>query len=135
MTSPKIIELPKYSERSGSLSVIEEGINVPFQIKRVFWIYDVPGGESRGGHAYKTAQEFITALSGSFDVHLDDGTERRTFHLNRSYYGLYVPQGVWREMDNFSTNSVAMVVSSSEYAEEDYIREYDEFIKWKDEKK
>lgn len=135
MTSPKIIELPKYCERSGNLSVIEEGINVPFQIKRVFWIYDVPGGESRGGHAYKAAQEFITALSGSFDVHLDDGTERRTFHLNRSYYGLYVPQGMWREMDNFSTNSVAMVVSSSEYAEEDYIREYDEFKKWKDEKK
>lgn len=135
MTSPKIIELPKYSERSGSLSVIEEGINVPFDIKRVFWIYDVPGGESRGGHAYKTVQEFITALSGSFDIHLDDGTERRTFHLNRSYYGLYVPQGMWREMDNFSTNSVAMVVSSSVYSEDDYIRDYDEFIKWKDEKK
>ena len=135
MTSPKIIELPKYSERSGSLSVIEEGINVPFQIKRVFWIYDVPGGESRGGHAYKTAQECITALSGSFDIHLDDGTEKRTVHLNRSYYGLYVPQGVWREVDNFSTNSVAMVVSSSVYSEDDYIREYDEFIKWKDEKK
>lgn len=135
MTSPKIIELPKYSERNGSLSVIEEGINVPFQIKRVFWIYDVPGGESRGGHAYKASREFITALSGSFDIHLDDGKERRTFHLNRSYYGLYVPEGMWREMDNFSTNSVAMVVSSSVYAEDDYIRDYDEFIKWKDEQK
>lgn len=135
MTSPKIIELPKYCDKSGSLSVIEEGQNVPFDIKRVFWIYDVPGGESRGGHAYKTSKEFIIALSGSFDIHLDDGTEKMTFHLNRSYYGLYVPQGMWREMDNFSTNSVAMVVSSSLYSEEDYIRDYDEYKKWKDEKK
>lgn len=135
MTSPKIIELPKYCDKSGSLSVIEEGQNVPFDIKRVFWIYDVPGGESRGGHAYKTSKEFIIALSGSFDIHLDDGIEKMTFHLNRSYYGLYVPQGMWREMDNFSTNSVAMVVSSSLYSEEDYIRDYDEYKKWKDEKK
>lgn len=135
MTSPKIIELPKYCDKSGSLSVIEEGQNVPFDIKRVFWIYDVPGGESRGGHAYKTSKELIIALSGSFDIHLDDGTEKMTFHLNRSYYGLYVPQGMWREMDNFSTNSVAMVVSSSLYSEEDYIRDYDEYKKWKDEKK
>ena len=131
----KIIDLPKIVDPRGNLTVAEQMGNVPFEVKRVYWTYDVPGGESRGGHAYKTAQEFITALSGSFDIHLDDGTEKRTVHLNRSYYGLYVPQGVWREMDNFSTNSVAMVVSSSVYSEEDYIRDYDEFIKWKDEKK
>jgi len=101
--------------------------HIPFEIKRSYWIYDVPGGESRGGHAFRENQEFIVALSGSFDVILDDGKEKRKFSLNRSYYGLYVPKGIWREMDNFSTNSLALVLSSIPYSMDDYIREYDDF--------
>lgn len=107
--------------------MIEENNQVPFKIERAFWIYDVPGDSVRGGHAYKETVEFIVALSGSFDVVLDDGVERKTYHLNRSYYGLYVPKMVWREMNNFSTNSIALVLSSTRYDAEDYIRDYEEF--------
>ena len=127
--SPKFIQLPKFLDARGNLSVIEEFKDIPFKIERTYWIYDVPGGEHRGGHAYKDNEEFIVALSGSFDVHLDDGSEKRTFHLNRSYYGLYVPKGLWREMDNFSTNSLAVVLSSTKYDVNDYIRDYEEFVK------
>lgn len=135
MFQPKIIELPKFTDPRGNLSVIEEYKDIPFMIERAYWIYDVPGGEKRGGHAYKENQEFIVALSGSFDVLLDDGMEKQTFHLNRSYYGLYVPKGFWREMENFSTNSLALVLSSTNYDEDDYIRAYDEFKRMQNEEK
>ena len=125
----QLVELPKHIDPRGNLSVIEEMKDIPFKIERTYWIYDVPGGEARGGHAYKENQEFIVALSGSFDVILDDGNEKKTFHLNRSYYGLYVPKGIWREMANFSTNSLALVLASTKYDANDYIRDYDEFVK------
>lgn len=127
MNKSKIISLPKKLDKRGNLSVIEEYTDIPFKIARAFWIYDVPGGEARGGHAYKENEEFIVALSGSFDVVLDDGRERKVFSLNRSYYGLYVPKGVWREMNNFSTNSLALVLASKQYDESDYIRDYQQF--------
>lgn len=127
MNEPQLIQLPKILDRRGNLSVIEENNHIPFKIERTFWIYDVPGDSQRGGHAYKESEEFIVALSGSFDVILDDGKERKTYHLNRSYYGLYVPKMVWREMNNFSTNSLALVLSSTKYDAEDYIRDYEEF--------
>ncbi len=129
MEEPKIIKLDKHVDARGNLSVVEECKDIPFEIKRSYWIYDVPGGESRGGHAYKTNNEFYIALSGSFDVILDNGSERRHYQLNRSYFGLYVPKGWWREMNNFSTNSLALVLSSTKYDEQDYIRDYDEFLK------
>ena len=124
----KIINLPKFLDARGNLSFVEQQKHIPFDIKRTYWIYEVPGGESRGGHAYKENQEFIVALSGSFDVVLDNGIEKKIFHLNRSYYGLYVPKGMWREMSNFSTNSLALVLSSIPYSGNDYIRDYDEFL-------
>ena len=123
----KIIQLPKFLDARGNLSFIEQLKHIPFKIERTYWIYDVPGGEARGGHAYKENQEFIVALSGSFDVILDDGKEKKTYSLNRSYYGLYVPKGVWREMNNFSTNSLALVLSSTKYNSEDYIYDYGTF--------
>ena len=123
----RIIDLPKFLDSRGNLSFAEEFSQVPFGIERTYWIYDVPGGEKRGGHAYRENREFIIALSGSFDVVLDDGRERRTFSLNRSYYGLYVPEGLWREMDNFSTNSLALVLASTPYTPEDYIYDYGQF--------
>lgn len=123
----EIKTLPKYLDRRGNLSVIEQKKEVPFDIKRAYWIYDVPGGERRGGHAYKTNDEFIVALSGSFDVVLDDGKSRRTFQMNRSYYGLPIPHGMWREIENFSTNAVALVLASEDYNEDDYIRDYESF--------
>lgn len=126
-----LIELPKIGDRRGNLSVIEEKKHIPFKVERSFWIYDVPGGESRGGHAYRSTEEFIVALSGSFDVVLDNGKERKTFSLSRSYYGLYVPKMMWREMTNFSTNSVALVLSSTKYDAADYIRDYEQFKKMK----
>lgn len=129
----EIINLPKNGDRRGNLSVIEENNHIPFKIERVFWIYDVPGGESRGGHAYRETEEFIVALSGSFDVVIDDGTEKRTFQLNRSYYGLYVPKMMWREMVNFSTNALALVLSSTKYDSDDYIRDYGQFKQMKHE--
>lgn len=125
---PYLIDLPKILDSRGNLSVIEELKNIPFKIVRTYWIYDVPGGEARGGHAYRKNEEFIIALSGSFDVILDNGTERKTYSLNRSYYGLYVPKGLWREMNNFSTNSLALVLASTPYCHEDYIYDYNEFL-------
>jgi hypothetical protein len=127
MIQAKIISLPKIIDQRGNLSFIEENKHIPFKIERSYWIYDVPGGEKRGGHAYKDNQEFIVALSGSFDVILDDGIKREVFSLNRSYYGLYVPKGIWREMDNFSTNSLALVLASIKYDENDYIYDYEGF--------
>lgn len=131
MLKSYIIQLPKFLDTRGNLSFIEQQNHIPFVIRRTYWLYDVPGGECRGGHAYKDNEEFIVALSGSFDVFLDDGKEKKTFTLNRSYYGLYIPNGLWREMDNFSTNSLAMILSSTNYDEGDYIRDYDEFLKLK----
>lgn len=131
MEYPQIIELPKFLDKRGNLSFIEEFKHIPFKIERTYWIYDVPGGEERGGHAYKNNQEFIVALSGSFDVTLDNGTEKVKFSLNRSYYGLYVPEGWWRVMENFSTNSLAVILASVPYSPNDYIRDYNEFLKWK----
>ncbi len=132
---PRYVQLPKFLDERGNLSVIEEKKDIPFTIQRSHWIYDVPGGETRGGHAYKRTKEFIVALSGSFDVILDNGRERKNYHLNRSYYGLYVPAGMWREMDNFSTNSLALVLSSTKYDVNDYIRDYHEFLKLKSNEK
>lgn len=123
----KIIELPRFLDQRGNLSFVEQNKHIPFKIERTYWIYDVPGGEARGGHAYKENQEFVVALSGSFDVILDDGKEKKTFSLNRSYYGLYIPKGIWREMENFSTNSLALVLSSTKYDKNDYIRDYEQF--------
>lgn len=127
MDKATIIQLPKNGDRRGNLSVIEQLDRIPFKIERAFWIYDVPGGEFRGGHAYREAEEFIVALSGSFDVVVDDGTRKQVFQLNRSYYGLYIPKRMWRGMENFSTNSLALVLSSTPYDEADYIRDYEEF--------
>lgn len=131
LCKPQLIQLPKFLDERGNLSFVEQFRHIPFEIKRAYWLYDVPGGECRGGHAYKENQELIIALSGSFDVLLDDGNEKKTFHLNRSYYGLYVPKGLWREIENFSTNSLALVLSSTKYSEDDYVYEYDEFRKLK----
>jgi len=126
----KIIDLPRMEDPRGNLTFIEEDNHIPFKIERVYWIYDVPGGQIRGGHAFKVQQEIIIALSGSFDVVIDSGSEIRTYSLNRSYYGLYIPAGLWRQMKNFSTNSLAMVITSTKFSEIDYIRNYDEFLKY-----
>ena len=135
MKVPKLIELPKFLDVRGNLSFAQNNKHIPFEIKRTYWLYDVPGGESRGGHAYRETEEFVIALSGSFDVIVDDGKEKKTFHLNRSYYGLYIPKGMWREMDNFSTNSLALEFASTSYNPEDYIRDYNEFLKLKEDGK
>lgn len=128
----RIIQLPKIMDQRGNLSFIENAdLKLPFRIARCYWIYDVPGGEHRGGHAFRNNDEFIIALSGGFDVVVDDGNNRQTFSLNRSFYGLYVPRGLWREMINFSTNSVAFVLSSIPYDATDYIRDYGQFKKMK----
>lgn len=127
LSKVEIINLPKFLDERGNLSFVEEFKHIPYKIERTYWIYDVPGGEYRGGHAYKENQEFIIALSGSFDVILDDGKIRQTYSLNRSYFGLYVPKGIWREMNNFSTNSLALVLSSTPYNAEDYIYDYEQF--------
>ena len=131
MMETRIIELPKFLDARGNLSFAQNNTHIPFEIKRTYWVYDVPGGESRGGHAYRETEEFVIALSGSFDVIVDDGTEKKVFHLNRSYYGLYIPKGVWREMNNFSTNSLALEFASTKYNSNDYIRDYNEFLKMK----
>ena len=127
MEQPQIIHLPKIGDKRGNLSLVEEFKQIPFKIERTYWIYDVPGGEKRGGHAYRENQEFIVALSGSFDVVLDDGNEKKVYSLNRSYYGLYVPKGWWRQMENFSTNALALVLASTHYTKEDYVYDYEEF--------
>lgn len=125
--TPDIIQLPKITDPRGNLTFIEGGNHIPFDIKRVYWIYDVPGGETRGGHAFKEQKELIISLSGSFDVIVDNGKTIEKFSLNRSYYGLYVPSGCWRHMENFSTNALAMVLASTNYNENDYIRNYNEY--------
>jgi len=127
----KLLNLPKIEDPRGNLSFIEEMNHIPFKIERTYWIYDVPGGQVRGGHAFKKQQEFIVALSGSFDVVVDDGKEKKIFSLNRSYYGLYIPAGLWRQMENFSTNALAIDLSSTPFSENDYIREYSDFLKYK----
>ena len=127
----KLIELPRFLDARGNLSFAEQNNHIPFEIKRTYWIYDVPGGEARGGHAYRDNQEFIVALSGAFDVIVDDGKQKKTFSLNRSYYGLYVPAGMWREMTNFSTNSFALEFGSTHYDKADYIRDYEQFLNLK----
>jgi len=127
MNLARIINLPKILDERGNLSFIEHNNHIPFEIKRVYWIYDVPGGEIRGSHAYQTLNEFIVALSGSFDVILHNGKEEMKFSLNRSYYGLYIPKMYWRKLENFSTNSLAMILADKYYNEGDYIRDFDEF--------
>jgi len=124
----RIIELPKITEPRGNLTFIEQGSHIPFDIQRVYYLYDVPGGAERGGHAHKALHQLIVAMSGSFDVVLDDGNEKKRFHLNRSYYGLYVCPMVWRELDNFSSGSVSLVLASNRYDEDDYYRDYNEYL-------
>lgn len=131
MNTPLIIDLPKIEDFRGNLSVIESSKHIPFEILRAYWIYDVPGGYERGGHAFKQQEEFIVSLSGSFDVLTDDGKNKQVFTLNRSYYGLFIPSGIWRQMNNFSTNSLALVLSSTKYSDTDYIREYNSFLKYR----
>ena len=131
MEGVEIIELPKILDKRGNLSFFENSNQVPFDIKRTYWIYDVPGGETRGGHAFKESHELIVALSGSFDIVLHDGVKEVKYSLNRSYLGLYVPNLIWRQLENFSTNSLALIVSNISYSKQDYIRDLEEFKKIK----
>lgn len=124
----RTIELPKIGDPRGNLTFIESEVHVPFHIRRVYYLYDVPGGETRGGHAHRDLEQFIIAASGSFDVVLDDGRAQKRFFLNRSYYGLYIPRLVWRELENFSSGSVCLVLASRPYEEADYYRNYQEFV-------
>ena len=133
MSQARIISLPRIEDLRGNLSFIEESNHIPFKVERTYWIYDVPGGQVRGGHAFKEQQELIVALSGSFDVVVDDGQSKQRFSLNRSYYGLYIQAGIWRQMENFSTNSLALVLSSTHYNEADYIRDYNYYLKYRSE--
>jgi hypothetical protein len=123
-----LIELPKISDPRGNLTFIESGAHVPFDIQRVYYLYDIPGGADRGGHAHKALHQLIIAMSGSFDVILNDGTSSKRIHLNRSYFGLYVCPMIWRELDNFSSGSVCMVLASNKYDESDYYRNYTEYL-------
>lgn len=125
----KILDLPKFEDPRGNLTFIEESGHIPFEIKRVYWIYDVPGGQIRGGHAFKKQKEFVVALSGSFDVVVHNGKEEHCFSLNRSYYGLYIPNGLWRHMENFSTNSLALVICNTFFDDEDYVRDFEIYKK------
>lgn len=125
----KIIELPIIHDPRGNLTFIENSKHIPFDISRVYYLYDVPGGSERGGHAHKDLHQFVVAMSGSFDIRLDDGHKQRTYHLNRSYYGLYICPMIWREIDNFSSGSVCMVLASDLFYESDYYRDYNEFLK------
>ena len=124
----RIIELPRINDARGNLTFLESGRHIPFAIKRVYYLYDVPGGSTRGGHAHKDLSQLIIAMSGSFDVHLDDGFSKTTFHLNRSFNGLYLNSMIWREIDNFSSGAVCMVIASEFFDENDYYRDYEEFI-------
>src|SRR5512136_1249390 len=124
----RIVNLPKIEDDRGNLSFIEEENHVPFKVMRVYWIYDVPGGEFRGSHAFKKTEEFIVALSGSFDVVLHNGMEEKRYSMNRSYYGLFVPRMHFRRIENFSTNSLALILASTTYDENDYIRDFNEFL-------
>lgn len=128
INNTRLISIPKIEDPRGNLSIIEEFKQIPFKIERSYWIYDVPGGQIRGGHAFKIQTELIVALSGSFDITVDNGIKKESYTLNRSYYGLYVPAGMWRQMENFSTNSLALVLSSTPFDENDYIRDYQEFL-------
>lgn len=125
----RLIELPKIHDPRGNLTFIESARHIPFRIERVYYLYDVPGGASRAGHAHKALHQFLIAMSGSFDVHLDDGREKKTVHLSRSYYGLYIAPGIWREIDNFSSGAVCLALASDLYREEDYYRVYEDFIR------
>ena len=127
----KLVELPRFLDARGNLSFVEQMNHIPFEIKRTYWIYDVPGGEARGGHAFKQNQEFVVAMSGAFDVVVDDGHNKKVFTLNRSYYGLYVPAGLWRSLENFSTNSLALEFGSTQYNEADYVYDYETFLRMK----
>ena len=128
ITKCRLVDLPKIQDPRGNLTFIEGGSHIPFNIQRVFYLYDVPGGADRGGHAVKSCAQFLVAMSGSFDVILDDGKGKKRVHLNRSYYGLYIPPLIWREMDNFSSGSVCMVLASNRYAEDDYYRDYNQYL-------
>ena len=125
----KLIDLPRIQDARGNLTFLESNKHIPFSFERVYYLYDVPGGELRGGHAHKNLEQFIIAANGSFDVTLDDGHSKKKFHLNRSYYGLYIPKMIWRELDNFSSGSFSLVLASQYYDEADYIRDYDEYLK------
>ncbi len=127
ISNVRLYELPKIMDSRGNLTFIEGEVHIPFEIKRIFYLYDVPGGETRAGHALKTCQQFIIAASGSFDVVVDDGFEKARYHLNRSFYGLYIPSLVWRELENFSSGSVCLVLASELYNADGYYRSYDEF--------
>lgn len=129
MSQCRMIDLPKHADPRGNLSVIEGGIHIPFDIKRVYYLYDVPGGSSRAGHGHKELQQVMIAMSGSFDVIVDDGFERKKFHLNRSYHGLYIPKMMWREVENFSSGGVCLVLASTLYDQADYYHDYEEFVK------
>ena len=133
MIEPKVITLPKFADPRGNLSFVEQLNHIPFEIKRTYWIYDVPGGESRGAHAHRDLSQLIVAASGSFTVTLDDGKVKRTFMLNRPYQGLYVKPGIWRDLDDFSSGAVCMVLASDVYKADDYIRDYNEFLEFRKE--
>lgn len=126
-----IVEFSKHHAPQGNLSVVENGVDIPFEIKRVYYLYDVPGGESRGAHAHKSLYQLLVAVSGSFSVTLDDGNEKRTFLLNRPYQGLLIVSGIWRTLDDFSSGSVCLCLASEVYDEDDYIRDYGQFLKYK----
>jgi len=128
---PELVELPRIKDQRGNLSFVEEDSQLPFRIRRVYWIYDVPGGQKRGGHAFRETEEMIVALSGSFDVVLNDGERDYRFSLNRSYYGVYVPKMVWRMLENFSTNSLAVILASTDYSIGEYIYDFEEFKRLK----
>ena len=128
LKNSKLIELPKINDPRGNLTFIEESRHIPFEIKRVYYLYDVPGGAIRAGHTHKTLHQFLIAMSGSFDITLDDGYQKKKYHLNRSYYGLYLPPMIWRDIDNFSSGSVCMVLASNYFDEGDYYRDYNQFL-------